>query len=181
MGQLVETQESFFYAFGRLYIAYMWMHIYPVDRNISRCLWTPLFGSICRETYRKKCKPKLRILGRIIQEVHWDDLFHKDNVIDGDPRKVGAVDGAPVYIQKPCSFRASSFFVVPKYKGAIVKFEIVVTNMFRIAHEYGLTIGNDNDARMFKESGMFEKLTSPYSLYKMLKLYGDSAYRSFGK
>ena len=123
------------------------MHIYPTDALTARCLWTPLFGTISAETYRTKCRWRLRKLGPVINEVHWDDILARNNVIDNDPRKLGAVDGAPVYINKPTSFRLSSFFVVPKYKGAIVKFEVVVTNTFRIVHEYGLCIGVDNVAR----------------------------------
>jgi hypothetical protein len=78
-----------------------------------------------------------------INECHPEDLYLAENVIDNDPRTVGSIDAAPVRTRKPLSWRTSALLVNGKYANdAVFKFQIVVTNMMRIAYEFGLEVSS---------------------------------------
>jgi hypothetical protein len=67
--------------------------------------------------------------------------------------------------------------VQPKYGNkAVFKFQILVTNMFRIADEWGLDIGVDHDGKMCRAPGVLPKRR--YRLRGILERWiGDSAYK----
>ena len=151
--------EGVFVAFTRLYIGYMWIHLYPARDNITRMLWTPLLGTISHTYFTEHCHTKLVALaarpnnGNGIKETVWDDLYDTRNIIDNDPRKTAQIDGSPIYIHHPGSFRVAGSFIQGKYKGAHYSFQLLVTNMFRIADEHGLDIGVESDIGMAHRSG----------------------------
>jgi hypothetical protein len=141
--------------FAWMYLGYRYLHLYPTYDNIGLVLWTPLLGCISERYYREHIKPRMVLLGNAIFETVWDDLYLPENIIDNKPNTTGSLDGSPVYAWKPSSTRVASMLIAPKYgKNAVFKFQIVVTNMFRIAHEWGLDIGVDHDAKMCRASGV---------------------------
>jgi hypothetical protein len=165
------------HAFAKTYIAYMYIHLYPTHEQIGRVLWTPLLGCISASFYRRHVKPRIISLGNVIHETVWEDLYHPDNVIDGDPTVTGSIDGTPIYVWKPQSVRISSMLVNPKYGNkAVVKFQVLVTNMFRIADVWGLDIGVDHDSKMCHASGVINRRR--YRRLNILERWmGDSAYK----
>ena len=171
--------EGVFVAFTRLYIGYMWIHLYPARDNITRMLWTPLLGTISHTYFTEHCHTKLVALaarpnnGNGIKETVWDDLYDTRNIIDNDPRKTAQIDGSPIYIHHPGSFRVAGSFIQGKYKGAHYSFQLLVTNMFRIADEHGLDIGVESDIGMAHRSGVFTKKCV------WERWHGDSAYKHF--
>jgi hypothetical protein len=91
--------------------------------------------------FNDHCRPMIFALAGEINECHPEDLYMPENVIDDDPRTVGSIDAAPVRAHKPLSWRTSALLVNGKYdNNAVYKFQIVVTNMMRIAYEFGLEV-----------------------------------------
>ena len=165
------------YAFAKTYVGYLYIHLYPTHDQIGRVLWTPLLGCISESFYRRHIKPRIISLGNAIHETVWDDLYLDENIIDGNPIVTGSIDGSPVYVWKPGSVRISSMLVNPKYGNkAVLKFQVLVTNMFRIADVWGLDIGVDHDSKMCLASGVL--LKRRFRLRGILERWiGDSAYQ----
>ena len=158
-------------AFTFTYLAYVFLHLYPTYAAMGRILWTPFLGCISEKTFRRKIKTRILALGDDIHETVWDDLYHEDNVIDNNACLTGSVDGAPVFVWKPSSVRVASMLVAPKYGNkACLKFQILVTNMFRIADAHGLEIGVDHDKKMCVNSGILRRR------HPIERWFGDSAY-----
>jgi hypothetical protein len=167
------------YAFAKTYVGYLYIHLYSTHDQIGRVLWTPLLGCISESEsfYRRHIKPRIISLGNAIHETVWDGLYLDENTIDGNPIATGPIDGSPVYVWKPGSARISSMLVNPKYGNkAVLKFQVLVTNMLRIADVWGLDIGVDHDPKMCHASDVL--LKHRFRLRGILERWiGDSAYQ----
>ena len=152
---LLDDGDRCLVSFAYLYIAFLFMHLYPTYHTMERILMTPLLGSISEGVFRRHVRPRILKLGLHIKETVRGDLYLDANIIDGDASNTASIDGSPIILWKPQSIRIASMLVAPKYgKKAVVKFQIVVTNMFRIADEWGLDIGVDHDTNMCHKSGV---------------------------
>ena len=104
----------------------MEIHLAPTARNIPSCMYTLQTGHISTTTFRTRVKPIIQKLFTVINYIHWENRLHSNNHSIFFPKNVtGIVDCAPIRVTKPRRSRANRKLYQPKYKGTVLKIQLV--------------------------------------------------------